>query len=240
MGWFLLEEQNLCCIAGWSPCSFGCLQDTVTVARSQVCSTNRVKREGGTLLAVQWWRIKLSPLASPTLLPLSAAPSLYLPGYKYNLAGHNKAWTSDFFTFVNKHFILCLSSLLSGYWQVGCDWYFYVLIEWDVCSLLGMAWTWLSSYEAYPVEYYILVTAESPYSHLLGVCSIRASCSSGKCCSVPERGKFVKWQNQPLLAGKWHWTLTALLYLVSHQAGVVLFIFFIRPQASSTRLFPEV
>lgn len=53
-----------------------------------------------------------------------------------------------------------------------------------------MVWTWFPSYEAYPEEYYILVTAVSSYSHLLGVCSIRVSVSSGKCCSVPVRGKF--------------------------------------------------
>lgn len=48
-----VKRTKFVCIAAWSPCSFGCLQDTVAVAQSQTCSTNGVKREGETLLAVK-------------------------------------------------------------------------------------------------------------------------------------------------------------------------------------------
>lgn len=86
----------------------------------------------------------------------------------------------------------------------------------------------------YPVEYYVLATAVSPYSQLLGFGSIRISSSSGKSCSVPVRRKFVKWQNEPCLEEnasiieKWYWMLTGLSHLISLQASKVLFTLLIR------------
>lgn len=110
---FLLDEQNLCCIAAWSPCSCW-----VLIAAWKRClrsvASNSMRRKGVASLAVEWLRIKLSHLAFPTVLPLLVVTCLTLvqmqPGRSQNGLDN---WFSSSFSLLNKHFILYLFPLLS-------------------------------------------------------------------------------------------------------------------------------